>query len=76
MSILLFRLWQLGYEQRMWENGVRPYLEKYYNRMKSVPSFQKATGLDDMIKWPVYVAIGCLLFGIVGAGIYWINSKD
>ncbi|KAK4876661.1 hypothetical protein RN001_009167 [Aquatica leii] len=41
LTILLERLSQLGYESRFWKNGKRPYLEKYYARVKQRESYQK-----------------------------------
>jgi glutathione S-transferase len=54
LGILLFRLWQLGFEKRMWEHN-RPSLDAYFKRIKQLESFKKATsmnaGLDNLIEF-------------------------
>lgn len=42
-SILLHRLWQLGFERRMW--GDRPFIKRYYSRVQQLESFKLATNM-------------------------------
>jgi len=46
LGLLLHRVWQLGMEKEMFEDGVRPHLALYYNRMKLRSSFQSVTDCD------------------------------
>lgn len=75
-SVLLHRLWQLGFERRMWEN--RPFIKRYYARIQQVESFKLATtikggnGFVDMISSPLF-------WGVVGViaiagGAYWYHN--
>ncbi|KAJ0178274.1 hypothetical protein K1T71_006097 [Dendrolimus kikuchii] len=41
LAVLLQRLWELGLEGRYWENGKRPLIENYYNRVKQRESFKQ-----------------------------------
>ena len=63
LAILLFRLWQLGFQSRMWSKSNRPNIQIYFERMRDIRSFQKATFMDPPKPiWPYLLgAAGCVL---------------
>lgn len=42
-SILLHRLWELGFDRRMWGN--RPFIKRYYARVQQLDSFKEAISI-------------------------------
>jgi len=79
LSILLYRLWLLGFEKRMWER-TRPSVDRYFRRIRKVDSFRKATSMTDgmgylldFLKNPyTWYAIGGL--ALLG-GVYYLWTK-
>lgn len=81
LTILLERLNQLGLESRLWSNGRRPYIEKYYERVKQRESYKKTIpSLLVLIKLlftqsPIYAGIGIFTAVAVIAGGLLIVKK-
>jgi len=46
LGMLLHRLWQLGMEKALFQDGVRPHLTLYYDRIRDRPSFKTVTKWD------------------------------
>jgi len=81
LSLLLYRLWQLGFERRMWEKN-RPQIGRYFARVQMLDSFQSAitmieetTHTMDFLTSPVF--LGLLGTSVILAGGYylWTNNK-
>jgi len=79
LGILLYRLWQLGYEKRMWEYS-RPALDRYFKRIKQLDSFKKATSMStglvnlvEFLKNP-YV-LGAIGASTIFAGGYYMYTQ-
>lgn len=78
-GILLFRLWQLGFEKRMWEHS-RPGVDRYFKRIKQLDSFKKSTSMNagllnliEFFKNPY--AIGAIGAATIFAGGYYMFSQ-
>jgi hypothetical protein len=78
-SILLNRLWQLGFERRMWERN-RPSVTRYFARVQQLQSFKKAitvtsgAGLRDIFESPTFwIFVGVVA---VGGGFYLWNKHQ
>jgi len=83
LSLLLYRLWQLGFERRMWEKN-RPQIKLYFARVRLLDSFQRAITMTetdeshtlDFFTSPVF--LGLLGTSVIVAGGYylWINKDS
>jgi len=57
-SVLLHRLWEIGFDRKMWSN--RPFIKRYYARVQQLDSFQEAinmkggSGFSDFITSPYF----------------------
>jgi glutathione S-transferase len=78
LAILLHRLWQLGFEFRMWERS-RPTLAFYYKRIQRNASFQKAISMStefnfsEFLKSPMGMgAVGFIAITAIALGGYYV----
>ncbi|CAL8069275.1 unnamed protein product [Orchesella dallaii] len=77
-AFLLYRLWQLGFERRMWERN-RPNVKRYFARVQLLESFQQAVSMTegfpmmDFFTSPVF--LGILGTTVILAGGYYLWSK-
>lgn len=66
LTVLLERLNELGLESRFWTQGKRPFIEKYFERVKNRESFKKTVPT-------FYVHVKILLFSsspaYIGLGV-------
>ncbi|GBP19812.1 Ganglioside-induced differentiation-associated protein 1 [Eumeta japonica] len=82
LTILLERLYELGFEDRFWAKGKRSSIENYFSRVKQRESFKKTIpGLPHHIKMivtsqpPTYVGAAALAsLGIVIGGLYVVKK--
>lgn len=80
LSILLYRLWLLGFENRMWER-TRPNIEKYFSRIRKVESFKKATSMSEgfapLLEFLQNPYAWAVLGGAAGLlGLYYLTTKS
>lgn len=54
LGMLLHRLWQLGMEKSLFQDGVRPHLTLYYDRIRDRTSFRSVT------KWDVETSVNVI----------------
>jgi len=78
-GILLYRLWLVGFERRMWERN-RPNVKRYFLRVQKLDSFQQAvkvsppTGIFDVLSNPYFLGfLGTT--AILGGGYYIWNRN-
>lgn len=81
LTILLERLNQLGLESRFWSYGKRPFIEKYYERVKQRGSYKKTIpSLFVLVKLlftqsPIYAGIGVFTAVAVFVGGLFVVKK-
>lgn len=78
LSLVLYRLWQLGFEHRMWEKN-RPQLKRYFARVQLLASFHQAVTMTevspvmDLFSSPVF--LGVLGTAVLLGGYYLWTKK-
>jgi len=79
LSLLLYRIWQLGFERRMWLRN-RPFIQRYFARVQLLDSFHHAVSMTegshnvlDFFTSPVF--LGVLGTTVVLAGGYYLLNK-
>lgn len=79
LCLLLHRLWQLGFERRMWERN-RPNLKRYFARVRMLDSFKAATSLSEgsnlmeLVTSPVFLGIVGGSVALAGGYFLWKNT--
>jgi len=72
-ALLLFRLWQLGFEKRMWEHS-RPAVDRYFKRVKQLESFKKATSMNFGLQNLIEFLKNPYALGVIGAGALMVGG--
>ncbi|XP_063915223.1 ganglioside-induced differentiation-associated protein 1 isoform X2 [Zophobas morio] len=67
LTILLVRISQLGLEHVFWEAGKRPYIERYYERVKLRDSFKKTVPGTLVLLKTILMTQAPIIIGVVAA---------
>jgi len=81
LSLLLYRLWQLGFERRMWERQ-RPFVKRYFARVQRLDTFKKAVTMTEpsrileFIASPVFLGVLGTTAILAGGFYLWHNRAN
>jgi glutathione S-transferase len=65
LAVLLMRISQLGLEHIFWSGGKRPFIEKYYEKVKLRDSFKKTAPGTIMLLKTIFMAQAPIVVGVV-----------
>lgn len=79
LTILLERLYRLGFEKRFWSNNKRSNVERYYQRVKqrnsykrTIPSTLKHIQILMLYQKPLFIGLGILTAVSIVIGSYFL----